>query len=99
MPKKPEPYRIFICQTGNVGVVGEFVCDYIEECEPENLSEEWLRDTEVSLEQAKEYAGDSVLYKYRIRSVIEYSEPRPIGRYGVERTPQSWCYVPDELTV
>ncbi len=99
VPKQPEPFRVFIYQTGNVGVVGEFTCDYTEDCLPEDLTEKWLAGTEVSLEQAIEYAGGSPVCKWRIRSLIEYPEPRPLERYGLERAPQSWCYVPEGVSV
>ena len=58
-----------------------------------NPIETMKEDTEVSLEEAKAYSGDRiVLYKWRIRSIVEYQSPRPLSQYGLDRPPQGWCY-------
>ena len=92
-PKEPGPYRVYIYQTENGGVIGEFVCDCFQEVGPGEITREVLRDTMLSLKEALDYAGGMTVYLWRIRSLIEYSKPRPLSAYGLERPPQSWCYV------
>ena len=92
-PMCPTPFRCFIYKTGNGGVVGEFTCDQIEYERSDKLTKDWLKDTEVSLDEAKAYSADRiVLYKWRIRSIVEYPSPRPLSLYGLDRPPQGWCY-------
>ena len=94
MPKCKPPFRCFIYQTENGGVVGEFTCDQVEQSCIFDITEDWLKDTCVSYDEAARYLKDGpFLYKWRIRSIIEYQEPRPLSQYGLDRPPQSWCYV------
>ena len=67
-------------------------CDLPVKC---YITKEWLKDTEVSLEDAKKYAGDRrVLYKWRIRSIMEYAAPKTlISVCNTMIPPQSWQYV------
>ena len=93
-PKYSTPFKCYIYQTGNGGVIGEFTCDEIQEEFTDELSKEWLKDTEVTLQEAVAYANGRVLiYKWRIRSIVEYSEPRPLSIYGLAKPPRSWCYI------
>lgn len=92
-PKWAPPFLVYIYQTENGGVIGAFICDEIDYEFADNLTEEWLRDTCVSLEEAEKYADGRILYKWRIRSLIEYSAPRPLEIYGLKQPPQGWCYV------
>ena len=89
------PVKCYIWQTEGGGVVGEFICDQIEEEQVSCITKDWLKDTEISLEDAKKYAGDRrVLYKWRIRSIMEYATPKTL--ISVCKTmipPQSWQYV------
>ena len=94
MPKNPEPYRVFIYETENGrGVVGEFTCDYVECIFHDDISKEWLKDSCVTLPEALNYSGGKPLYKWRIRSVIEYAVAKSLSQYGICTPPQSWCYV------
>ena len=43
--------------------------------------------------QALDYAGGMTVYLWRIRSLVDYPEPKPLSAYGLDRPPQSWCYV------
>ena len=97
-PKFAPPFKVFIYQTGNGGVIGEFTCDQIDYEFADDITKEWLKDTCVPLEEAKAYAGGKTLYKWRIRSLIVYQEPRPLSLYGFTRPPQSWCYVKEGET-
>ncbi len=90
------PFRCFIYKTGNGGVVGEFTCDYVDWCVSDNLTKEWLKESCVPIADALEYAAGKTLFKWRIRSLIVYPEPRPLSQYGLETPPQSWCYLKNE---
>ena len=93
MPKGACPFTCYIYKTGNGGVVGSFVCDCVEVIRCKDITEKALKDTCVSLEDALAYADGKTVYKWRIRSVVDYPEPRPLSMYGLEKPPQSWCYV------
>lgn len=93
MPKGACPFTCYIYQTGNGGVVGSFICDCIDEIRPKDINEITLKDTCVMIDDALYYASGKLLYKWRIRSIVEYMSPRPLSAYGLERPPQSWCYV------
>ena len=93
-PKCALPFKCYIYQTHNGGVVGEFVCDQIDEELTADVTEAWLKDTEVSMDLLRFYArGKDIVYKWRIRSIIEYPEPRPLSMYGMKSPPVSWRYV------
>ncbi len=92
-PRDPGPYRVYIYQTENGGVIGEFVCDAFQEIGPDEISKEVLRDTMLTAREAIDYAGGMTVYLWRIRSLVDYPEPKPLSAYGLDRPPQSWCYV------
>ena len=92
-PQRKGPFRCFIYQTEGGGVVGEFVCDTFTDIEPGEITAKVLRDTNVSVEEATAYADGKTIYLWRIRSLIDYPEPKPLSAFGLERPPQSWCYV------
>lgn len=96
-PRQTGPYRVFIYETEGGGVVGEFICDAFQEIGPDEISKEVLRDTMLTAKEAIEYAGGMTVYLWRIRSLVDYREPRALGAYGLERPPQSWCYVKDGI--
>lgn len=92
-PRQPGPYRVFIYQTEGGGVVAEFVCDSFLEIGPTDITREVLHDTMLTVKEAITYADGKTVYLWRIRSLVIYPEPKPLGLYGLERAPQSWCYV------
>lgn len=92
-PKKPGPYRVFIYQTEGGGVIGEFVCDAFLEIGPWEINNRVLTDTQLTMKEAREYAGGGAVYLWRIRSLVDYKKPKPLSAYGLDRPPQSWCYV------
>ena len=92
-PRQKGPYRVFIYKTEGGGVIGEFVCDAFQEIGPDEISKEVLRDTMLTAKEAIAYAGGMTVYLWRIRSLVDYPEPKPLSAYGLDRPPQSWCYV------
>lgn len=92
-PKDPGAYRVFIYQTEGGGVIGEFVCDTFLEVGPGEITKQVLNDTQLTLKEAIDYADEMTVYLWRIRSLIVYPEPKPLSSFGIDRPPQSWCYV------
>jgi predicted transcriptional regulator len=92
-PRQPGPYRVYIYQTESGGVVGEFVCDTFAEIGPGEITNRELIDTRLTMKEALEYADGKTVYLWRIRSLVDYPEPKPLSAYGLDRPPQSWCYV------
>ena len=92
-PKGQGPYRVFIYQTEGGGVIGEFVCDTFLEVGPDEITKQVLNDTQLTLKEALDYAGEMTVYLWRIRSLVVYPEPKPLSSFGFDRPPQSWCYV------
>lgn len=92
-PMKPGPYRVLIYQTECGGVIGEFVCDTFLVIGPRDITREVLRDTMLTMKEAINYSDGKTVYLWRIRSLMEYTEPRPLSMYSLQRPPQSWCYV------
>lgn len=92
MPKQQLPFRCLIYQEESGGVVGEFTCDDIDYEFVDRLTKEWLSDTLISVADAKKMAnGCHMLFKWRIRSLILYADPRPLIRYGLKEPPKEWC--------
>ena len=96
IPKAAFPFRVFIYQTVNGGVVAEFICDGIDSAAGEWIDKEFLTDTCVSVQDARNYADGNILYKWRIRSLITYSAPKKLSEFGLDKPPQSWCYVKED---
>jgi len=92
-PKEPGPYMVYIYQTEGGGVIGTFVCDSFFPVTPDDFNKAILNDCQLTMKEALEYAAGKMVYLWRIRSLVEYREPRPLSDFKLERPPQSWCYV------
>lgn len=92
-PRQPVPFKVYIYQSDNGGVVGEFICDTIEAAIGSEINKEFLENTCVTCVEAQQYAGGKTLYKWYIRSLFLYQKPRPLSQYGLDRPPMSWCYI------
>lgn len=89
-------------------VIGEFICDEIlgiarvfdgNRCEfTDNylLSPEKLEKTCLTIKQLSSYGAGRCLYNWYISELKIYDEPKELSRYGMNRPPQSWCYVEGE---
>lgn len=44
-------------------------------------------------EMLKSYACGRRCYAWEIEKVTIYDKPKPLSEFGLERAPQSWCYV------
>lgn len=108
-PKLETPFKCYIYQTQNGGVIGEFVCNQLTYIEAGcAFGEKHLYNTAfiehrmcISDEQLYEY-----LYKNRencggwawhISDLVIYDSPRELSEFVCRKMlthpPQSWCYV------
>ena len=91
-PKNVElPVRVIVYLTAPVSaIVGEFLCsDFIKTERVERLA----RNSLVPLEQLERYADGGSLYGWTIWDATEWPERLPLSSLGLDRPPQSWCYV------
>ena len=51
---------------------------------------EYARLTE---QQLIAYANGRPCYAWEIENVVIYDEPKPLADFGIDKAPQSWCYV------
>lgn len=83
----------------NGQVIGEFVCDRILHwqyywmpsvthiCDMSEMSC-------VPVDELLEYAGEKkLLYGWHISNLKIYDKPKGLREFGLNRAPQSWCYV------
>lgn len=90
----------------NGKVMGEFVCDFIDEFSFENTDGvkfkrfSALKETCLSLNQIRAYAGSRpVIYGWHISNLVVYDSPKELSEFKnlkgkqIKRPPQSWCYV------
>lgn len=81
-------------------VIGEFVCDKIlpisvEYSDPDNhLSNREFPFTCLTDKQIMDYLGNGKTgYGWHISALDIYDEPKELSEFGLNRAPQSWCYV------
>lgn len=103
-PKDIEfPFKV-VCYVTGKGIVGQFMCEYI------SITNSYSSLTDLSqltLEEISEYANnsngrkkkgpkDGHVYAWKIKngSAVEYDEVFKITKTGLDRPPQSWCYIP-----
>lgn len=81
-------------------VIGEFVCNAIFPIAFECLGAQEIPEIEVPLlcltdKQIINYLGNGkVGFGWSISDLVIYDDPKRLSEFGLERPPQSWCYVP-----
>ncbi len=110
MPKLPLPFKCYIYQTRGGGVIGEFICNRIDEYTRFSLTEaDGWRERVSRLLYLSCLTYDELLFyaanrkenfckAWHISNLVIYDKPRAVTDYGVKKAPQSWCYV-DERNV
>lgn len=81
-------------------VLGEFVCTRVEKFVA-NATTTHLVNTEriahsahIPMDDLVKYGRKSpYLYGWHISKLVIYDEPKPLADFGVDKAPQSWCYV------
>ena len=77
-------------------VIGEFTCFAIlGHCEMANadLAE---RASVVRREEIRKYANGKEVFGWGICDFVMYKYPKKLKCFGIERPPQSWCYVEED---
>lgn len=109
-PKLNPPFKCYIYQTGQGGVIGEFVCrEFISINGAERITSDIARDTCLAPFEIHQYLSAGAGYGWRISDLKIYDTPRELSeftglretRFGAEpvpitRPPQSWCYVEEQ---
>lgn len=52
-----------------------------------------FRQMQLSEEEFKNYGNGAALYGWHISDVRCFLDPKPLSEFGLNRPPQSWCYV------
>ena len=47
----------------------------------------------VSADEIRRYSGERPISAWYLARVQKYKYPRKLSEYGIDRAPQSWCYV------
>ena len=94
-PRIAAPFRVYLYETkeGRGAVVGECTCWFVEKAVQRSYSPVILESSCLSFEQINEYGKGKTVYGWYLAKVTEYKDLRPLSDFGVQRAPQSWCYV------
>lgn len=99
-PKNIEfPFKVVCYQSGK-GIVGQFTCECIVKS---NLYKYFEERSCLTVDELMKYANlnttrkDQDLYGWIIKkgSPLEYNQVFSVKKVGMERPPQSWCYISD----
>lgn len=81
----------------NGKVIGEFICDNIINLFANSkfwMDEKAVKQSCLTENQIREYAnGQESIYGWHISDLQIYDKPRKLSEFGLNRAPQSWCYV------
>lgn len=81
----------------NGKVIGEFVCDEIQEIKADNLVALYFNnpfnETCVTDLEMRKYANGKNLFLWHISKLAIYDKPKGLKKFGLTRPTQSWCYV------
>lgn len=86
--------------SGGRCVIGEFVCDKIIPIKVfsngtiQNYLFYNMEQSCVAYDNIVNYIGNGCIgYGWHISNLVIYDKPKPLSAFGVQRAPQSWCYV------
>ena len=100
-PKCEVPFKCYIYKTKGK-VIGEFICDKIDEIVPDynpvttKFYYGYVADTEatcLSEEELQKYGKNKSLYFWHISDLKIYNKPKELSEFGFTRPPQGWCYI------
>ena len=83
----------------NGKVFGEFVCDRIFDFpfgisyDKSSMCPLLQNGSCLTQEQLLRYRSRKTLYGWLIHDLITYDRPKSLTDFGIERAPQSWCYI------
>lgn len=93
-PKLKAPFKVYLYETkqGIGAVVGECVCFCAEKVGTMDFSSITAGSC-LEISEIREYARGRSVYGWYLSNVIRYEKPKPLSAFGIDRAPQSWCYV------
>lgn len=83
------PFKVFCYVVERKSVCGEYNCSKIEFG---NFYEDYIIDSMLSLSDIRKFGRGSNLYIWYITNTSEYEEAVELKEYGIEKSPQNWCY-------
>ena len=90
------PFKVFMYETkGNGGkgaVVGEFIvrCTFAEKYPfPAALTASAC----INSQALNDYAADKIIHSWYISDAKQYQKVKSLKEFGLNRAPQSWCYI------
>jgi predicted transcriptional regulator len=97
----PCPFRVYLYETreGRGMVVGECICWMIEKVEQRSYSITMLEGSLLSADDITAYAKRKPVYGWYLSKVTEYKTSKHLFNFGLQRAPQSWCYINNTIEV
>ncbi len=94
-PRIEEVFRLYLYETkaGRGMVVGECICWMVEKAGRRSYSPAMVEGSCLSIDQINAYAKNKPVYGWYLGKIAEYKTPRPLSDFGLQRAPQSWCYI------
>ena len=112
-PKLELPFKVYIYCTigcsfliggkhplsGNGKIIGEFVCDEIEELKRNTVfnAPALYSQSCLTRDEYFAYIGNKIAYIWHISDLVVYDKPKELSDFNLKRPPQSWCYVEEEI--
>lgn len=110
-PKMNPPFKCYIYKCGNGKVIGEFLCDQIININGAGrIPSDAARPTCLEPAELHQYLGAATGFGWHISNLKIYDTPRKLSEFTglremkdgfelslIERPPQSWRYVEEEL--
>ena len=111
-PKLELPFKVYIYCTigcsfliggkhplsGNGKIIGEFVCDEIEELKRNTVfnAPALYSQSCLTRDEYFAYIGNKIAYIWHISDLVVYDKPKELSDFNLKRPPQSWCYVEED---
>jgi predicted transcriptional regulator len=88
-------FQIYLYETklGRGAIVGGCICWMVEKAEQRSCSVAMVEGSCLTIDQIATYAKNKPVYGWYLAKVTEYKTPRPLSDLGINRAPQSWCYI------
>ena len=107
-PKLELPFKVYIYCTigcsfliggkhplsGNGKIIGEFVCDEIEELKRNTVfnAPALYSQSCLTRDEYFAYIGNKIAYIWHISDLVVYDKPKELSDFNLKRPPQWWCY-------
>lgn len=94
-PKCKTPFKVYVYVTGGIGIVGEFMCNDVQEINSMKDCLKYEKQSSVSASSIFSYSncGKRKIYAWSISDVKAYQNIINISEFGLKRAPQTWRYI------